>query len=143
MLRPWLVGLAILVLIIVGVTSSQPDSHRWQLENVVFDNGNSAMGYFITDDENGIVIDWMIRLKGAQGGFPHVVYDPTNSHISFATNQYIRFTHADSGRILQIATAEPLRAELRAVPLEKHSSDILSEMRAHVVSGSLNSVVKP
>ena len=127
----------------VGVASSQAASHRWHLEDVVFDNGNSAKGYFVYDDESGTVTDWMITLEGGHDGFPQVVYTPTNSHISFATNQYIRFTHTDRGRILQIATAKPLRTELEAVALSNQSAEVLFEARPFVVKGLLKGRDRP
>lgn len=109
----------------------------WQLDNVVFDDGATATGYFVFHSDTNSVRHWTIRVEGGSGAFAPFTYNPANSYISFTTDQYVRI-NGITERLLQFLTATTLKTVEEPAVFSPGSSEVLSEARRSIVSGSLN-----
>jgi hypothetical protein len=138
MRRNQLLTLTAVMLGTCGSTVGEAAESKWQLDNVVFDDGATATGYFVFDPDTGSGGDWTIRVEGGSGAFPSFTYTPADSYVSFTTDQYVRINEITGLRLLQFLIATTLKTADEPVALSPGSTEVRSEARRSIVSGSLH-----
>src|SRR5258706_11545085 len=73
------------------LSPARADVVTWQLQNVGFDDGGQATGWFNVDNVTHTFLDWSISVNGGNTTvFPNALYDPHQTGAPVASRDWKR-----------------------------------------------------
>jgi len=101
------------VLLIVGCCTARADI-KWTLDDVYFTNGNSATGYFITDDAVTTIESFDITVAGGDAAAAFVAAIMVDSYLP----NEIGIANSDWSKYVDLLPTSPLTSAGGIVPLD-------------------------
>jgi hypothetical protein len=80
-----------IVTLLASLSPARADVVTWQLQNIGFDDGGQATGWFSVDNVTHTFLDWSISVNGGNTSvFPNAVCDPQTSTLNAGDLNYVQ-----------------------------------------------------